>query len=224
MLTYIYVNLTLKRLTITLSLGGVTMKSRKMTPLDITMGSLFVALMAIGANIVAWVPFMVVGGVPITLQTFFAVLAGLVLGSRLGAMSMTVYMLVGLAGAPIFARFGGGFGSLLSPTFGFILSFILVAYVVGKLTENNRTLPRYVIAGIIGMTINYVFGTNWMYAAYVLWYGAPEGFSYSMAWAWMVAPLPKDLILSALAGVFAFRLERSVLSRSQLRRQQNEAA
>jgi len=200
------------------------MKSRKMTPLDITMGSLFVALMAIGANIVSWVPFMNIGGVPITLQTFFAILAGLVLGSRLGALSMTVYMLVGLAGAPIFAKFGGGIGTLLSPTFGFILSYIFTAYLVGKLTQKNRTLPKYIVAAILGMALNYIFGTNWMYGAYILWYGAPEGFSYSMAWAWMMAPLPKDLILSALAGVFALRLERSVLSRSQLRRQQSEAA
>src|SRR5699024_165876 len=70
--------------------------------LSITTASVFVAMTAIGANITSIAPFMVVGGVPITLQTFFAVLAGIVLGSRLGAFSMFVYMMLGLVGAPIF--------------------------------------------------------------------------------------------------------------------------
>src|SRR5699024_12851678 len=88
-------------------------------------------------------PFLVVGGVPITVQTFFAVLAGLVLGSRVGAFSMFVYMMLGLVGAPVFAQFKGGMGMLLSPTFGFILSFILIAYVAGKIREINSSLPSY---------------------------------------------------------------------------------
>ncbi|WP_204497925.1 biotin transporter BioY [Aquibacillus albus] len=183
------------------------------------MGSLFVAMMAVGANITSIAPFMVVGGVPITLQTFFAILAGLVLGSRLGAFSMLVYMLLGLAGTPIFAQFKGGASVILTPTFGFILSFILVAFIVGKLIESNRGFRMYIIAGLTGMVINYLFGTNWMYAAYRLWFEAPEGLSYALVWSWMVAPLPKDIILSVFAGIFAFRLEKRVLSRSKFRLQ-----
>src|SRR5699024_7172906 len=83
----------------------------------------------LGVYITSIVLFFVLGCVPITLQTFFAVLAGLVLGSRVGAFSMFVYMMLGLVGAPVFAQFKGGMGMLLSPTFGFILSFILIAYV-----------------------------------------------------------------------------------------------
>ena len=60
----------------------------KLRTTEITLAGMFVALMAIGANITSIVPFMVIGGVPITLQTFFAILAGVVLGSRLGAISM----------------------------------------------------------------------------------------------------------------------------------------
>lgn len=171
-------------------------------------GAMFVALTAIGANITSIVPFLVVGGVPITLQTFFAVLAGLVLGSRVGAFSMFVYMMLGLVGAPVFAQFKGGMGMLLSPTFGFILSFILIAYVAGKIREVNSSLPSYIAAALVAMTINYVFGTNWLYAAYQLWFEAPPEFSYKVAWLWMIAPLPKDIILTVAAGVFAYRLEK----------------
>src|SRR5699024_12769673 len=91
-------------------------------------GAMFVALTAIGANITSIVPFLVGGGVPITLQTFFAVLAGVVLGSRVAAFSMFVYMMLVLVGAPVFAQFKGGMGMLLSPKFGFILSLLLVVF------------------------------------------------------------------------------------------------
>ncbi|GGD28713.1 biotin transporter BioY [Pontibacillus salipaludis] len=199
------------------------MVKRKWSALDITMGSLFVAMMAVGANITSIAPFMVIGGVPITLQTFFAILAGLVLGSRLGAFSMLVYMLLGLAGTPIFAQFKGGAGMLMGPTFGFIISYIACAYIVGKMVEMKRTLPMYIAAALTGMAVNYIFGTNWMYAAYVLWFDAPEGFTYTMAWGWMVFPLPKDIALSVVAGFLGLRLERSVLANSQFRRERRKS-
>jgi biotin transport system substrate-specific component len=185
----------------------------KFKTLDLTLAAMFVALMAFGSNITSIVPFMVVGGVPITLQTFFAILAGAVLGSRLGAISMVVYALVGLVGVPVFAQFGAGFGTLVSPTFGFILSFIFTAYAVGKIVEKKRTVATFIIASLIGLAINYIIGTNWMYFAYKFWAAAPEGFTYEMAWLWMVVPLPKDIILAVFAGLMAARLERSVLSR-----------
>lgn len=172
----------------------------------LTIGSMFVALTAIGANITTIFPFLMVGGVPITLQTFFAILAGLVLGSRLGAFSMFVYMMLGIVGAPVFAQFKGGAATVLSPTFGFILSFILVAYVAGKMVELKRNNVMYVAAALVGMAINYLFGTNWLYAAYTLWFEAPAEFTYKLAWLWMVVPLPKDIVISTLAGMFAYRL------------------
>jgi biotin transport system substrate-specific component len=185
----------------------------KFRTLDLTLAAMFVALMAFGSNITSLVPFMVVGGVPITLQTFFAILAGAVLGSRLGAISMIVYALVGLVGVPVFAQFSGGFSTLISPTFGFIVSFVFTAYGVGKIVEKKRTLPAFIIASLVGLVINYVIGTNWMYFAYKLWAAAPEGFTYQMAWLWMVVPLPKDVILAVFAGIMVARLERTVLSK-----------
>ena len=114
------------------------MKKSKFRALDITYVGMFAALMMIGANITSLVPFMTVGGVPITLQTFFAVLAGAALGSRLGSLSMIVYTLVGIIGAPVFAQFSGGAGIIITPNFGFILSYILTAYAVGKIVERKQ--------------------------------------------------------------------------------------
>ncbi|KQL19871.1 biotin transporter BioY [Cytobacillus solani] len=194
---------------------------KNLSTFELTIAGMFVALMCIGANITSIVPFMVVGGVPITLQTFFAILAGAILGSRLGAISMLVYSFIGLAGAPVFAKFGGGVSHFLSPTFGFIISFIFTAYITGKLIERNKSVSIYIIAALVGMTVNYLFGTNWMFFAYKLWASAPDGFTYQMAWLWMIPPLPKDIILAVCAGLMAYRLEKRVLSRSQLRKLQS---
>ncbi|MCM3390188.1 biotin transporter BioY [Ureibacillus chungkukjangi] len=169
---------------------------------------MFATLMMIGANITSFAPFFIVGGVPITLQTFFAVLAGLVLGSRNGAIACTVYMLIGLAGAPVFAKFSGGFDSILSPTFGFILTFIFAAYLTGKIVETFQTLKHYIVAALFSMLVIYIAGTNWMYLSYKLWADAPPELSYQLVWGWMLIPLPKDIILAIFAAFLAFRLQR----------------
>lgn len=166
--------------------------------------AMFSALMAIGANISS---FLIIGGVPITLQTFFAILAGLLLGSRMGAISMVVYAFIGLAGVPVFAGFSGGMDTLISPTFGFIVSFVFIALAAGLIAEKFPSRKGFVVAALVGLVVNYVIGTNWMYAAYKLWFAAPEGFTYKMAWAWMMVPLPKDIVLSVLAGLFGYRLK-----------------
>lgn len=196
-------------------LGGVSKMEKRNKTFDLTLGAMFVALTAIGANMTSIAPFLVIGGVPITLQTFFAVLAGLVLGSRLGAFTMFVYMMLGLAGVPVFAQFKGGVAMALSPTFGFILSFILVAYVAGKIIEYKKSTSAYIIAALIATAINYLIGTNWMYAAYQLWFAAPEAVSYQLAWLWMIVPLPKDIALAILAGLFAVRLKKYGLTSAQ---------
>ncbi|MDE5415361.1 biotin transporter BioY [Alkalihalobacterium chitinilyticum] len=172
---------------------------------DLVMVPLFVALMAIGANVTS---FLVIGGVPITLQAIFAIMAGALLGSKLGAIAMTVYMLVGLVGAPIFAQLKGGLATLVSPTFGFILSFILIAYVTGKIIEkaSDASLKTFLIACYTGLAITYILGTNYMYFAYITIAQAPEGFTYGMAWAWMIAPLIKDLIVTAIGAVICERV------------------
>lgn len=193
----------------------VVKKSSRLRALDMTYVGMFSALMMIGANITSFVPFMVIGGVPITLQSFFSVLAGALLGSRLGAIAMAVYAFIGLVGAPVFARFSGGVGQILSPTFGFIVSFILVAYVTGKIVEKNNKLNIYIFATLVGTVISYLFGTNWMYFAYKLWASAPDGFTYTMAWAWMAVPLPKDIVLAILAGIFAHRLRKIIVRKNK---------
>lgn len=187
---------------------------KKWKPIDITMIALFVAFMAVGANVTS---FLIIGGVPVTLQTFFSILAGLILGKRLGSVAMLVYMLVGLIGIPIFAGISGGLMVITRPSFGFILAFIITALVVGFLIEKKQTVSFYIFSGFIGLLINYIIGTSWMYMAYKLWFAAPEGFTYQLLWSWMALPLIKDILLTFIAGIVGHRLYFSVIRKSSLR-------
>ncbi|TGB02744.1 biotin transporter BioY [Halobacillus salinus] len=192
------------------------MKGSRMSAYDIVIGSLFVALMAVGANITSIAPFLSVLGVPLTLQTFFAILAGIILGSRLGTFSIMVYVILGLIGAPIFAQFSGGLGTIFSPTFGFILSYLAVAYVSGKIAEARRSSVVYIAAALAGVAMNYLIGVNLFYAAMNFWVGG-EGISYVVAWSSMLLFLLKDVTLAVVAGLFAHRLEKTFLQRTSLR-------
>ena len=86
---------------------------KKFTTRDLILCALFTALSAIGAFIRIPVPL-----VPFTLQITFTTLAGLLLGSKKGAISVAVYVLMGLIGIPVFTQ-GGGFSYVLKPSFGF---------------------------------------------------------------------------------------------------------
>lgn len=180
--------------------GGNNVKTKQ-----IVLCALFAALMGVGANVSS---FLTIGSVPITLQLLVAILAGGLLGSRLGAFSMFAYLFIGLVGAPVFAQFKGGIGAIVSPTFGFIISFIFVSYAVGKCMEiGGHQLKTYVLAGTLAIGANYLIGTNYMYVALKWWAEAPDGFSYLVSWTWMAAYLPLDLVVCAFSFVLLRRLQ-----------------
>jgi biotin transport system substrate-specific component len=104
---------------------------------DMALISLFTGLTAIGAFIS-----LPIGPVPITMQTLFVLLGGIILGPKLGALSQIIYIILGLVGVPIFAGFSGGLQTILKPSFGFLLGFIFAAYVVGKILEDNSQFKK----------------------------------------------------------------------------------
>lgn len=101
--------------------------------------ALFAALTAIGAFIKIPLP-----PVPVSLQTFFVILSGLLLGARYGALSQILYLFIGLIGVPVFVE-GGGILYVLKPTFGYLIGFIFCAFAIGKILHHNEkalSLPR----------------------------------------------------------------------------------
>lgn len=182
-----------------------------MRPIHLTFGALFICLMAIGANITAWFPMLAVpiGGtsVPLSLQTFFAILAGFLLGRRLGLISMLVYMLLGIIGLPVFAGLKAGPMILLLPTGGFIISFIVVSYVVGFLYEksSNRRTLTYTYISLVGLMINYAIGVTFMY--FSMKFMLNVEITYFMAISSMVPFFIKDFSLAVLAAFFVKRVD-----------------
>ena len=114
---------------------------------DLTLAALFSALIAVGAFIK--IPFFIV---PITLQTLFVVLSGLVLERKFAVLSVIVYLMIGLAGFPVFAN-GGGINYIFSPTFGYLVAFAFATYFIASFKEKNIFL-----ATGIGILIIYIIG------------------------------------------------------------------
>ena len=140
-----------------------------LTTRDMVFASLFAVLTGVGANI--RIPFPLV---PLTLQTVFVLLAGLLLGSRRGALSMTLYMLLGLLGLPVFAG-GGGFQTMLLPSFGFIVGFIPAAWAAGRIMEAAQSRADFetrgelfasicrFVACLAGVFVYDTIGVLWLY-------------------------------------------------------------
>ena len=118
----------------------------------------FIALTVAGAYIRIPLPFT---PVPITLQTFFVLLAGAVLGRKLGSLSQFSYLLIGIFGLPVFTGGLYGLARLFGPTGGYLIGFVLAAYVIGKLLGNDDDAPFIKIAGamFVGLAILFVIGT-----------------------------------------------------------------
>ncbi len=117
-------------------------------------GSLFVALLA---QVTIPLPFT---PVPITGQTYAVLLVGAALGSRRGALSMALYLLQGGIGLPFFAGGATGWSRVLGPSGGYLLSFVLVTFVVGWLAERgwDRRFSKCLLAMLVGETIIYGIG------------------------------------------------------------------
>jgi biotin transport system substrate-specific component len=124
-------------------------------PLDLITTSAFSALTAIGALL-----FLPIYPVPVTLQTLFTYLSGAVLGPWLGALSQVIYILLGGIGLPIFAGGKAGFGTLLGPTGGYLVGFIVASFAIGKVCDLRTQPSTSRIAGsfVLGTAIIYAFG------------------------------------------------------------------
>ena len=163
--------------------------------------SLFTALIAAGAFIKIPVPV-----VPFTLQYLFTMLAGLLLGSKRGTISVVAYMLLGLAGLPIFSE-GGGLWYVFKPSFGYIIGFCLGTYVTGRIAEHlkKKTIFRYLLANLAGLMILYACGMIYYYVIcnYVL--NTPIAVGPLFLYCFVLA-VPGDTALSVLGAVLIKRL------------------
>ncbi|MBU1026675.1 MAG: biotin transporter BioY [Candidatus Margulisbacteria bacterium] len=125
----------------------------------------FIALTAAGAYIRIPLPFT---PVPITLQTFFVLLAGAVLGKRLGTLSQAGYLMIGIFGMPVFTGGLYGLARLFGPTGGYLIGFILAAAIIGKLLEGQKEAPFVKIVAIMFLGLFILFFCGVFQLAFVL--------------------------------------------------------
>jgi len=121
----------------------------------------FVMMLTLGAYIRIPVPFT---PVPVTMQTFFVILAGAVLGRKLGLFTVFSYITLGAFGIPVFQGYGGGILHILGPTGGYLAGFMLSAYLVGYLSEIRRSAGfTYILFSmLLGLLVIYVSGLLWL--------------------------------------------------------------
>ncbi len=182
-----------------------------MKPKHIIFAGLFAALTAIGAYIRIPLPY-----VPLTLQVFFCLLSGILLGARIGMISQIVYIAVGLVGVPVFTS-GGGPGYVLNPTFGYLAGLILCALVIGKLSEGltKLTITRLFLINMVGVLIIYAIGVPYLYLIKNLYLGAETPLS-KVLYGGFLLTIPGDIIksyLAALIGVKLIPVVRNLLDR-----------
>ncbi|HNT33646.1 MAG TPA: biotin transporter BioY [bacterium] len=123
----------------------------------------FTGLMILGAKMRVLLPF---SPVPFTMQVFFALLAGVLLGPGMAAASQALYLALGAAGIPVFSGSVAGLAYLMGPTGGYLISFLFVPQIVARIlgrgvtingkTEINRV--RMILALAVGVAVIHLMG------------------------------------------------------------------
>ena len=167
------------------------------------LAALFAALTAFGAFIR-----FPLGTMSVTLQFMFTAMAGVLLGAKWGAVSQTVYVVLGLVGLPVFTM-GGGIGYVMQPSFGFLLGLIPTAWVIGRLTEKENGHWRIALACLAGLAVLYLIGLPYMYLIMKL-YLHKSITVWTAVKAGMLVYLPGDAIKIALTVLLYKPLRRAI--------------
>lgn len=119
--------------------------------------ALFTAILCVISPFKIILPFT---PVPITLQVIGVSLCGIILGSKKGSLSVLIYLILGSFGLPVFSGFTGGIQILVGPTGGYLVSFVVAAFVMGMIFEkSNTSLPVIILSNLIGLLIVYILGS-----------------------------------------------------------------
>ena len=185
----------------------------KLTTREITLAGLMTAMIVV-VVIITRIPF-VSAVVPFSLQPLMALLAGAVLGPKVGALSILVYILLGLVGLPVFsAEPFGGLSYVLKPSFGFLLGQLLAAYLTGKILQDKeqQRITSYLLASLAGMVAIYIVGLPYLYLILNFYLGkaiSVAGVIKAFFLPFALWDLFKVFIAASLARAIHQRLPRS---------------
>ena len=162
------------------------------------LSALFAVLTALGALLRVPLPVS-----SFTLQTFFCAMSGLLLGSRWGAVSQVVYLLLGLVGLPVFTA-GGGFSAFLTPTGGFLLALVPMAWVAGKVKTGAFR------ASLLGLAVLYAIGLPYMHVMLTVYLQRPWSIWQTVLYG-VILVLPWDILKMALAAWLCKKIRPRIL-------------
>ncbi len=166
----------------------------------LTLTAMFTALITIGAFI--RIPILTV---PFTMQFLFTNLAGILLGVKYGALSLALYLVLGLAGVPLFTN-GGGIGYVFQPTFGYLIGFAVGAVTAALICSKGRySYPRLIAAGIVNLIVVYAAGMAYFALLMKFYFGKPQDAGYILVNLCLVF-LPMDFIWCLVSAVVAKRV------------------
>lgn len=166
---------------------------------EMTRMALMVAMNCVSAYIIIPLPFSLS---PIALQTLIVNLTGYVLNAKQAFMTMLVYLLVGLAGVPVFTGGSAGPGKLFGPTGGYIIGFLFTAVLLAYFRGEKYSFKRYALLGcVIGIPLIYVFG--------VVQLKLITGMGWDKAIMTGALPfIPLDIVKCLAAAVIAYPINR----------------
>lgn len=143
--------------------------------------------------------------VPFTMQTFAVCLVAALFGLKIGMWTVLVYLLLGIAGVPVFAGFEGGLGYLLGATGGYLVGFLLTALVVGIAADRRGRGKKVLIAAMaVGVLLCYALGTAWFVLVYTRTSG-PVGVATALVWCVLPYVIP-DIVKIVMAALLTNRL------------------
>ncbi|MHC1746635.1 MAG: biotin transporter BioY [Negativicutes bacterium] len=180
---------------------------------NMILASLFAALITISSQIAFPLPF---SPVPHTLQVLFVMLSGILLGARWGAISVGLWILLGVFGLPVFAQGKAGLTVLVGPTGGFIAGFACCAALVGWITARcSLTYLRVFISMLIGLTALYTFGMLGFMASFT-WF-LHKTMTFQQGFLLVVMPFfPFDVLKIGLAAFFGVRVKQALIHAGML--------
>lgn len=163
--------------------------------------SIFTALIAVGAFIKIPIPV-----VPFTLQFLFTNLAGILLGRKLGSLSVTMYIAIGLVGIPIFTS-GGGISYIFQPTFGYLIGFVAGSWVTGYICEKYKgnSYKKYLLASFTGLAVVYIFGMIYYYLISNYYLNSPLSVGALILYCFILA-VPGDIAICFASSSLAKKL------------------
>jgi len=192
-------------------------RGKKLKIYEIVSVGIFAALMVVFSQISVPMPF---SPVPLTLSLFAVYLSSAVLGLKLGVLVQAVYLLLGIAGFPVFSGFNGGFGHLFGPTGGYLLSYPVMAALIGSFSDripisrfktpaagkkSFLLMLSYTIVFTVALAVCYLLGS--LRLSYVLSIPLSAGLL-----AGALPYIPLDILKIAICTLIVLPVKRRYLS------------